>query len=379
MNNKKTALITGITGQDGSYLAELLLHKGYKVHGLIRKASTFNTARIDHIYQDPHGSAVNLFLHYGDLTDSEQITNLILNFKPDEIYHLGAQSHVRVSFDAPTYTGSVTGLGTTRMLEAIRQSGATPSFYQASSSQDCGIGANQKSPGNFFYDNAAMGIHVIEESRTAGVSKTVIVGTVCSYPKITPVPFREDQIWEGYPEEANAPYGLAKKMLLVQAQAYRQQYGSNIIYLIPTNLYGPADNFDPESSHVIPALIRKFTEARDEDQRTVTVWGSGNATREFLYVDDAARGIVLAAERFDGAEPVNLGAGKDISIGDLASLIKELVGYSGEIVFDTTMPDGHPRRRVDSSNASEQFGFESNVELRDGLMKSIEWFESQAA
>lgn len=237
-----------------------------------------------------------------------------------------------------------------------------------------GIGANRANPGSFFYDNAIMGIHVIEEARKLGVDKTVVIGTVCAYPKHTPVPFREDDLWNGYPEETNAPYGLAKKMLLVQAQGYRQQYGMNAIYLLPVNLYGPGDNFDLETGHVIPALIRKFVEARDEGQKQVVAWGTGRATREFLYVDDAAEGILLAAERYDKPDPVNLGASQEVTIKEIASTIKGLVGYNGEIVWDTTKPDGQPRRKLDTTKARQEFGFEAKTTLLEGLGKTIHWY-----
>ncbi len=238
-----------------------------------------------------------------------------------------------------------------------------------------GIGANRENPGKFFYENAAMGIELMEQSRHAGVDKFVQIGTVCSYPKFTPVPFREDDLWNGYPEETNAPYGLAKKMLLVQGQAYRQQYGFNVIHLIPVNLYGPGDNFNPASSHVIPALIKKCVDARDRGDDHIEVWGTGSASREFLYVDDAAEGIVLAAERYDGADPVNLGVGREITIRDLVELIVELTGFRGEIRWDATKPDGQPRRALDTSRAREQFGFTARTSFEDGLRATIEWYE----
>ncbi len=239
-----------------------------------------------------------------------------------------------------------------------------------------GIGANRERPAEFFYDNLMMGSQLFHEAWRAGVSKFVTVGTVCAYPKFTPVPFREDDLWGGYPEETNAPYGLAKKMLLVQGQSYRQQYGFNSIYLLPTNLYGPGDNFDPASSHVIPALIRKFLEARDRGDRTVTAWGTGSATREFLYVDDCARGIVAAAERYDSPEPVNLGGGQEISIRELTHLIAELTGFTGEIAWDSSKPDGQPRRALDTSRAREAFGFTAVTPFREGLLATIDWYES---
>lgn len=240
-----------------------------------------------------------------------------------------------------------------------------------------GIGYNMENPGSLFYDNAIMGIQLMEAARQAGVAKFVAVGTICAYPKFTPVPFVEDEIWNGYPEETNAPYGLAKKMLLVQAQAYRQQYGFDAVYLLPVNLYGPGDNFDPASSHVIPALIKKFVEAKESGSSTVEVWGTGSASREFLYVDDAARGIVLAAEHYDKPDPVNLGAGFEITIRDLVDLISDLTGYEGEIVWDTTKPDGQPRRCLDVSRARDEFGFEARTAFREGLEETIAWYRKQ--
>jgi GDP-L-fucose synthase len=238
-----------------------------------------------------------------------------------------------------------------------------------------GIGANRANPGKFFYDNAIMGIQLMEEARLAGVEKFVGLATVCSYPKFTPVPFKEDDLWGGYPEETNAPYGLAKKMLLVQAQAYRQQYGFNAITLLPVNLYGPRDNFDPASSHVIPALIRKVIEARESNAPFITVWGTGAATREFLYVRDAAQGIALAADQYNGAEPVNLGSGQETSIRELAAMICELCDYRGELRFDAEKPDGQPRRCLDTSRAEQEFGFRAKTSLRDGLIETVAWYE----
>jgi GDP-L-fucose synthase len=240
-----------------------------------------------------------------------------------------------------------------------------------------GIGANRENPGRFFYENAAMGIELMEQSRQAGVAKFVQIGTVCSYPKFTPVPFREDDLWNGYPEETNAPYGLAKKMLLVQGQAYRAQYGFDVIHLIPVNLYGPGDNFDPASSHVIPALIKKCVDAREAGAGQIEVWGTGSASREFLYVDDAASGIVLAAERYDGPEPVNLGTGREITIRDLVGLIAGLTGFEGEIRWDATKPDGQPRRALDTSRARDWFGFEATTTFEAGLRATIDWYESR--
>jgi len=239
-----------------------------------------------------------------------------------------------------------------------------------------GIGANRANPGRFFYDNAIMGIELMEQSRVYGVSKFVQIGTVCAYPKFTPVPFREDDIWDGYPEETNAPYGLAKKMLLVQAQAYRAQYGFNAVYLLPVNLYGPRDSFDPANSHVIPALIRKFVEAAEKGENEVEVWGTGRATREFLYVDDAAEGVLLAAERYDGSEPVNLGAGFEISIRELAELIAETVGYKGRLSWNASLPDGQPRRSLDTSRAEQSFGFRARTPFKDGLRRTVDWYRA---
>lgn len=238
-----------------------------------------------------------------------------------------------------------------------------------------GIGANRANPGRFFYDNAMMGIQLIEEARLAGVSKFVALGTICAYPKFAPIPFCEEDLWSGYPEETNAPYGLAKKMMLVQCQAYREQYGFNGIFLLPVNLYGPRDNFDLESGHVIPAMVRKMIAARDAGE-TVTLWGDGSPTREFLYVEDCARAIVLAAERYDGSEPVNLGAGWEISIKDLAATIAKCVGYAGEIVWDATKPNGQPRRKLDVSRAQELFGFEAMVPFDEGIRRTVEWWEA---
>jgi len=238
-----------------------------------------------------------------------------------------------------------------------------------------GIGANMANPGRYFYDNAMMGIQLIEECRLAGVSKFVALGTICAYPKFAPIPFREEDLWNGYPEETNAPYGLAKKMMLVQCQAYRQQYGFDGIFLLPVNLYGPRDNFDLESGHVIPAMIRKMIAARDAGE-TVTLWGDGSPTREFLYVEDCARAIVLAAERYDDPEPVNLGAGWEISIRDLAETIARHVGYEGEMVWDTTKPNGQPRRKLDVSRARERFGFEALVPFEDGIRRTVAWWEA---
>ena len=266
-----------------------------------------------------------------DLTDNEAVKRLYRDSKPDVVIHLAA----------------VVG----------------------------GIGANRENPGKFFYDNLMMGVQTMEQGRLFGLQKFVAIGTICAYPKFTPVPFKEDRLWDGYPEETNAPYGLAKKMLLVQSQAYRQQYGFNSIYLLPVNLYGPGDNFEPISSHVIPALIRKVFEARDRRERQIVVWGTGNATREFLYVEDAAEGIVLAAEKYNKADPVNLGAGFEISIRSLVELICEITRFAGEIEWDISKPDGQPRRRLNTSRAQREFGFKAKTGFKEGLKRTIEWYE----
>ena len=266
-----------------------------------------------------------------DLREREQIVRLLKNAKPDLVIHLAAS------------------VG--------------------------GIGANQSHPAEFFYDNAVMGIELIEQARRLNVRKFVCLGTICAYPKFAPLPFREEDLWNGYPEETNAPYGLAKKMLLVQSQAYRQEYGFNCIYLLPVNLYGPKDNFDPQTSHVIPALIRKMLDAKTRGERTVTCWGTGTASREFLYVDDAAEAILLAAERYDKPEPVNVGSGHEISIRELAALVCKLTGFDGELVWDRTQPDGQPRRRLDVARAEREFGFLAKTSLADGLRQTIEWYE----
>ena len=239
-----------------------------------------------------------------------------------------------------------------------------------------GIGYNQKYPATLFYDNAIMGIQMMEAARQEGVEKFVAIGTICAYPKFTPVPFKEDDLWNGYPEETNAPYGLAKKMMLVQSQAYRQQYEFNSIYLLPVNLYGPGDNFNPESSHVIPALIKKIFDAKESGKDYIEVWGTGKATREFLYVEDAAEGIILATEKYNESEPVNLGSGFEISIKELVELIAGLAGFDGEIRWDTSKPDGQPRRCLDVSRAKKEFGFEAKVDFREGLEKTIEWYRT---
>jgi len=237
-----------------------------------------------------------------------------------------------------------------------------------------GIGFNQKYPGALFYDNAIMGINIIEASRINNVEKVVLVGTVCSYPKFTPTPFKEESLWDGYPEETNAPYGVAKKALLVQAQSYRAQYGMDIIYLIPVNLYGPGDHFDLEDSHVIPALIRKFVEAKKRNDNEVVVWGTGNVSREFLYVNDAARGIIRALLNYNKPEPVNLGTGEEIKIKDLVKIVKDLVGYKGNLVWDDSKPDGQPKRKLNTSLAELEFGFKSTVSLKMGLEETLSWY-----
>jgi GDP-L-fucose synthase len=291
------------------------------------------------------------------------------------------------------------------VVERLKAAGATEIFIPRSSSYDLrtsqgiaaalaegrpdliihlaavvgGIGANRDNPGRFFYENAIMGIELMEQARRAGADKYVQIGTVCSYPKFTPVPFHEDDLWNGFPEETNAPYGVAKKMLIVQGQAYRQQYGFNAIHLIPVNLYGPRDNFDPASSHVIPALIKKCVDARDGGADHIEVWGTGAASREFLYVDDAAEGIVLGAELYDGADPVNLGVGREITIRDLVELIVRLTRYEGEIRWDTTKPDGQPRRALDTSRARTLFRFEAKTSFEDGLRRTIDWYEATQA
>jgi len=240
-----------------------------------------------------------------------------------------------------------------------------------------GIGANLEHPADFFYGNLMMGVQLIHEAWKRGIQKFVALGTICAYPKFTPIPFKEDDLWNGYPEETNAPYGLAKKMLLVQSQAYRQQYGFNSIFLMPVNLYGPRDNFNPQSSHVIPALIRKCLEAKAAGQPSIEVWGDGSPTREFLYVEDAAEGILLAAEKYNGSEPVNLGSGMEISIKDLVTLIARLTGYEGKLVWDTSKPNGQPRRRLNVERAEREFGFKARVGFEEGLRRTIDWYQGQ--
>lgn len=237
-----------------------------------------------------------------------------------------------------------------------------------------GIGANRENPGKFFYENAMMGIQLMEQARLVGVEKFTALGTICCYPKFTPVPFKEADLWIGYPEETNAPYGLAKKMLLVQSQAYRQQYGFNSIFLMPVNLYGPGDNFDPKSSHVIPALIKKCVDAIKNDEKEIVVWGTGNASREFLYVDDCAEAIILATERYNKSEPANIGAGFEIKVKDLVNLIVKLTGFKGKLTWDRSKPDGQPRRMLDTSKASKEFGFKAKMDFKEGLRKTVDWY-----
>jgi len=239
-----------------------------------------------------------------------------------------------------------------------------------------GIGFNRENPATLFFDNLMMGAQLMEEARRAGVQKFVAIGTVCAYPKFTPVPFHEDDLWNGYPEETNAPYGLAKKMLLVQTQAYRQQYGFNGMFLLPVNLYGPGDNFDPRSSHVIPALIRKIWAAKQAGDASVDVWGDGSASREFLYVEDAAEAIVLAAERYNGSDPVNIGSGMEITVKELVNVLTKLIGYEGAIRWDTTKPNGQPRRSLDVSRAKKAFGFRASTDFLTGLRQTVEWWEA---
>ena len=264
-------------------------------------------------------------------------------------------------------------------IENVRRlySDARPDIVIHAAGQVGGIGANRANPGTFFYNNLMMGVQLMEYAREYGVEKFVAVGTICAYPKYTPVPFKEEDLWNGYPEETNATYGLAKKMLLVQAQAYRQQFGFNAIFLLPVNLYGPGDNFDPDTSHVIPAMIKKCCDAVKAGHRTITLWGSGLPTREFLYVDDAAEGILLAAEHYNAGDPVNLGSGAEIRIKDLAQTIATMTGFNGEIVWDTSKPDGQPRRMLDVTNAEKLFGFKARVPFKDGLRETIDWYRTQ--
>ena len=268
-----------------------------------------------------------------DLTDMQAVAELFEEQRPDRVYHLAAE------------------VG--------------------------GIGANRDNPGRYWYANLTMGVNILEQARIHSTDKLVMVGTICSYPKFAPIPFREDTLWDGYPEETNAPYGVAKKALLVGAQSYREQYGLNSIMLLPVNLYGPRDNFDLQSSHVIPALIRKMVEAQQRGESSVTLWGDGTPTREFLYVEDCARGLFMAGRDYDGAEPVNLGTGIEISIKDLAETVAAATGFDGEIIWDTTKPNGQPRRQLDVTRARERFGFEAEVSFADGMARTVEWFRSQ--
>ena len=267
-----------------------------------------------------------------------------------------------------------------REVDQIRDllASAKPSVVIHLAARVGGIGANRASPGTFFYDNAVMGVHLIEEARRAGVGKFVAVGTICAYPKFAPIPFREEDLWNGYPEETNAPYGLAKKMMLVQAQAYREQYGFNTIYLLPVNLYGPGDDVDEATSHVIPAMIRKYVDAQAAGVDNVILWGTGMPTREFLYVKDGVRALTLAAEHYDGSEPVNIGSAFEISIRELSEMIAELVGYRGRTTWDDSMPDGQPRRKLDVTRAERLFGFRSETDFRTGLLATIDWYRTVA-
>jgi GDP-L-fucose synthase len=265
----------------------------------------------------------------------------------------------------------------TREQDVIRlYEQAQPSVVMHLAAEVGGIGANRDNPGRFFYSNMAMGLHLIEHGRQRGVKKFLQTGTICAYPKFTPAPFKEADLWNGYPEETNAPYGIAKKALLVMCQSYRQQYGMNAIYLLPVNLYGPRDNFDPASSHVIPALIRKCVEATDRGDKTITAWGTGSASREFLYVEDCARGLLAAVEKYDSPEPMNLGSGREITIKDVTELIARLSGFTGKIEWDPTKPDGQPRRQLDVSRAKQEIGFVAQTPLEEGLVKTIDWYRS---
>jgi len=268
-----------------------------------------------------------------------------------------------------------------REREAIRQllADARPDLVIHLAARVGGIGANREHPAEFFYDNLLMGVQLLHESWRAGVAKFVALGTVCAYPRHTPVPFKEEDLWNGYPEETNAPYGMAKKMLLVQSQSYREQYGYNSIFLLPVNLYGPRDNFDLHTSHVIPALIRKCVEARESGVDEIVAWGDGSPTREFLYVEDAAEGILLAAERYNSSDPVNLGSAYEISIRELTELVARLTGFNGRIVWDTSKPNGQPRRKLDTSRARERFGFVAHTPFEEGLRRTIAWYERQRA
>jgi GDP-L-fucose synthase len=268
----------------------------------------------------------------------------------------------------------------TREADVVRLfADARPELVLHLAAEVGGIGANRANPGRYWYANLMMGAHVLEQSRLHEVRKLVTLGTICAYPKFAPIPFREEDLWNGYPEETNAPYGVAKKALLVGSQGYREQYGLDAVYLLPVNLYGPRDNFDLETSHVIPALIRKMVDAQERGEREIVLWGDGSPTREFLYVDDCAEGIWLAAQHYDGQDPVNLGTGEEIAIRELAELIAELTGFEGEIVWDTARPNGQPRRQLDVSRAEELFGFRAQTPLRDGLERTVDWYRSTVA
>jgi GDP-L-fucose synthase len=329
----KRVIVTGGAGFLGSFITRKLIERG---------AADILIPRIE----------------YYDLTDLESILRLLdeAQLQPDQ-----RPAHLNVAGFNPT---------------------ALPDFKPADlvilhlAAHVGGIGANREHPAEFFYDNLMMGVQLMHQAWRRGVGKFVAIGTVCAYPKVTPVPFKEDALWDGYPEETNAPYGLAKKMLLVQAQAYRQQYGFNAIFLLPVNLYGPGDNFNPASSHVIPALIRKCLEAQQRGDREIIAWGDGSPTREFLYVDDAAEGILLASERYDASDPVNLGSGYEISIKDLTELIARLTGFKGRLVWDTTKPNGQPRRGMDVSRAEKFFGFKTRMSFEEGLQRTIEWYRA---
>ena len=329
----KRVIVTGGAGFLGSFITRKLIERG---------AADILIPRIE----------------YYDLTELESILRLMdeAQLQPDQ-----RPAHLNVAGFKPT---------------------ALPDFKPADlvilhlAAHVGGIGANREHPAEFFYDNLMMGVQLMHQAWRRGVGKFVAIGTVCAYPKVTPVPFKEDALWDGYPEETNAPYGLAKKMLLVQAQAYRQQYGFNAIFLLPVNLYGPGDNFNPASSHVIPALIRKCLEAQQRGDREIIAWGDGSPTREFLYVDDAAEGILLASERYDASDPVNLGSGYEISIKDLTELIARLTGFKGRLVWDTTKPNGQPRRGMDVSRAEKFFGFKTRMSFEEGLQRTIEWYRA---